>query len=191
MPSAPLITPPTIHYSHNTEKTSKLQIHTHSLDDKVRCRTTTITRHETATLFATSFSPLGLKASVVNGCPRTVFAILFNKEYLFLTAEFLKQGNYIHDGTASPFAAGTTHASWQMSSAPRPNIRTRLLPGYRSVSPTGNRMPAQVRPSAMASVLRTGNVQSRKYFAMLDAGRNADMARRTRREWPASNWRPI
>ena len=62
-----------------------------------------------------------------------------------------------------------------------------FTPGYRSVSPTGNCNSVQVRPSAMASVLHTGIVESRKHFAMLDAGGNADMARRTRREWPASN----
>ncbi|MBO7491902.1 MAG: hypothetical protein J6T59_05615, partial [Bacteroidales bacterium] len=44
-----------------------------------------------------------------------------------------------------------------------------------------------MRPSALATDLRTGIVESRKYFAMEHAGGKADMARRTRREWPASN----
>ena len=62
-----------------------------------------------------------------------------------------------------------------------------FTPGYRSVSPTGNHNSVQLRPSAMASFLQTGIVESRKCYAMLDAGGNADMARRTRRECPASN----
>ena len=53
--------------------------------------------------------------------------------------------------------------------------------------PTWNRKSEQVRPSAMVTDLRTGFVESRKHFAMEHAGGNADMARRTRREWPASN----
>ena len=40
-------------------------------------------------------------------------------------------GNYIHDGTVSPFAAGMLPTSWQVSPAPRPILRTRLSPGVR------------------------------------------------------------
>ncbi len=84
-------------------------------------------------------------------------------------------GNYIPDGTDSPFAASTAHASWQMSPAPRPITRTRIHPCCRSVSPMENRKPALVRPNAMATDLRRGNVESRKYFAMEHAGGKADM----------------
>ena len=117
-----------------------------------------------------------------------IYTITFNIRFRRKTNSHPQkaEGNYIPDGTASPFAAGTTHASWHTFPAPRPITRKCLHPGYRSVSP-GNSESAQVRPSDMATGLHTGNVESRKHFAMLDAGGNADMARRTRREWPASN----